>query len=439
MIQSKLRRFAVPGTLLFAISLGCQTLAASTIYVGACGTPHQSTIQAAVNASASGGTVIICPGVYPEQVTIAKNLTVTGLQTGNADSVVIASPAAGVVTNSADLYPPAPMAVAAQVLVQNATNVTLSNITVDGSANGIGTCALDLRGIYYQNASGTITSVVTRNQALVATLNGCQAGQGIFVQSGYTKGTAVVTIQGNSVHSFQKNGITADGPGAVATVANNYISGQGPTTGAAENGVQISDGAGGTVVNNVVIDEIWAPDTSADSGDAAAGILIYSSENILIQGNTVGTTQFGIVTVSDPTSGTVRNPLGLADHTTILGNQVLNTLIFDAIDVCSNNNTIESNAVFNATESGIHLDSACGTTGNGNTVSLNTITEACAGILEGGTKPNVSVAGNIFHDVVNQTLAGNVCPVTPVAATAALTLTPLNSTGSGTARPSPAR
>jgi len=437
MIQSKLGRFAAPGTLLFALSIGCQTLAAATIYVGTCGTPNQPTIQKAVTASVAGGTVLICPGTYPEQVTITKNLTVTGVQSGNADSVVITSPATGVVSNTTDLYSTT-SPVAAQVLVQNAASVTLSNITVDGSGNGIAGCAPDLRGIYYQNASGTITSVVTRNQVLAAGLTGCQAGQGIFVQSGYSKGTAVVNIQGNSVHTFQKNGITADGPGAIATVLNNYISGQGSTTGAAENGVQISDGAGGSVVGNVVIDEIWAPDTSSDTGDAAAGILIYASENILIQGNTVGSTQFGIVTVSDAGSGTVRNPLGLGDHTTILANQVLNTLIFDAVDVCSNNNTVEGNVIFNATESGIHLDSTCGTTGNSNTVTLNTVTEACAGILVGpGTKSNVVAVGNVFHDVVNQTFASNACPATPAAATAALTIAPINRTGTGSARPSP--
>ena len=56
------------------------------------------------------------------------------------------------------------------------------------SADGVGTklkdCATDLVGILYQNSSGTIDSVVARNQELdLQTLFGCQDGLGLWVQS----------------------------------------------------------------------------------------------------------------------------------------------------------------------------------------------------------------------------------------------------------------
>src|SRR5437016_3832108 len=41
-----------------------------------------STIQAAVNAAAPGGTVTVDAGTYPELVTIGKSLTVLGAESG---------------------------------------------------------------------------------------------------------------------------------------------------------------------------------------------------------------------------------------------------------------------------------------------------------------------------------------------------------------------
>jgi hypothetical protein len=410
----------------------------ATAYTGSCGTPAYPTIQAAVNAVATGGTVKVCPGTYPEQVTITRNVTVTGVVFGNADAAIVTSPTTGVVANTADLYGPPSFPVAAQILVQNAKAVSISNITVDGSGNQLSGCGTDIRGIYYQNASGTISDVATRNQVLAAGLTGCQAGQGIFVQSsypgaGYATASANVTITNSSVHNFQKNGVTVDGPKAIAAVTYNNITGQGPTTGAAENGVQISDGATGSVTNNAIVDNIWAPDTSSDTGDAASGILIYSSEHVLVANNIVSTTQFGIVTVSDPA-------YGLGDHTTIASNVVLNTQIFDAIDACSNNNSITGNTVFNATESGIHLDSTCGGTGRGDTVTGNTVNESCAGILEGGGAVSGVTTHNTFFNVVNLALAGDTCTVaSPLAVTAAVPRISAAAVSAGGNHPTPVR
>jgi hypothetical protein len=414
MTNSNLHRFVKLGMCLVAGALGCQTLLAANIYVGSCGSPTYATIQKAVTASSPGANIMICPGTYPEQVTITHNVNVIGVKVGTADNVIIASPSGGVVQNTTDTYAGA-YPVAAQILVQNASNVTLTNITVDGSNNLIASCGQDLRGIYYQNASGTINEVVTRNQILPTGYTGCQAGQGIFVQSGYSSGQANVVIENSTVHSFQKNGITVDGPGARGVLEYNYITGVGPTTGAAENGVQISDGAQGTVLGNVVSNEIWAPDTSSDTGDAASGILVYASEDVQVENNTVASTQFGIVTVTDPINGvTIHNSGGLGDKTVVKNNAVLDTLIFDAIDLCSNNNTAENNLISNAAESGIHLDSTCTSTGKNNMVNGNTITEACAGVLNGGT-PNSIGGGNVYNSVGTTVLPGDTCAALSVA------------------------
>jgi parallel beta-helix repeat protein len=82
--------------------------------------------------------------------------------------------------------------------------------------------------------------------------------------------------------------------------------------------------------------------------------------------------------------------------------------LFDGIDVCSNNNTVTSNTIFNSTESGIHLDASCGTTGSNNSVKGNTILEsACAGILQDPGTTN-TIGTNTYYTV--PTLVAASCP-----------------------------
>ena len=382
---------------LILVSLYSQSSMATV--VGTCrGNSHLPTIQSAIAATPAGGTVNICPGTYTEQISVSKHLTLTGVADGGGD-VVIAPPAGGVVANSMDLYDGSP--VAAQIVISGGSIVNLNNLIIDGSNNQINGCAPNLIGIYYQNSSGSVKHVVARNQALIAALNGCQSGEGIFVESGYTvPGTADVTITASSVHSYQKNGITVDGAGTTFVISGNYVVGAGPTSGAAENGIQVSDGATGSVLNNKVIDDIY---TGPIYG--AGGILVYDSGSITIQGNTVSDTQLGITVYSD----------GLlnADQNMIVSNTVSATHLFDAIDVCSNDNVVKSNTVFQADGAGVHIDSTCteggNPTGNGNSLTGNVVNEACAGVLQGTGSGNTLTTNNSYN-VLEATFAGDVCP-----------------------------
>src|SRR5215831_11484835 len=215
---------------------------AQNVAVGACRPSLQSfsTIQAAVNASTSGGTVQVCPGTYGEQVVIQKNLTLKGVGDSTSNAGVIVAPAGGMAANATSLSSGNP--IAAQILVEApATAVRITNLALDGSNNGINNCTPVLMGILYQNASGTVQHTSVKNQVLASSpvdMRGCQSGMGIFVQSGGS-GTSNVTISSNYVQNYQKNGITADENGTTATITGNTVIGQGPTTGAAENSIQI--------------------------------------------------------------------------------------------------------------------------------------------------------------------------------------------------------
>jgi hypothetical protein len=397
-----------------------QRLQAATVVVGTCvtGVVTFPTIQLAVNSSPAGSLIKVCPGTYPEQVVINKKMTLTGVSSdgtvgsaaAGADNPKLVIPSGGFVANTASLTSGWP--IAAQILVTSASPVHISSLIVDGSNNNLTGCSAPrLMGIYYQNSSGTVKYVVARNQAQDQNDFGCQdsANLAIFVQSGTPPSSALssattstVTISNSSVHGFQKNGITGNEAGTTVTITGNSVIGAGPTA-TAQNGIQIGFGATGKVANNTVADVAYN-----GTAQAASGILIYAASNVTIFGNAVSDAQYGIATVSDLNYGYN------ADYSIITANRVSVAHLVDGIDVCSDFNTITWNTVFSADESGIHLDSTCTEmdstpSGNHNTVSKNTIEEACAGILLGTGTSNTFPLPNSFHDVANTTLSGDVC------------------------------
>ena len=103
-------------------------------------------IQDAIDAASPGDHIRICKGTYVEQLTIRKALDI------DADSGAVLMPNA-MKPNTTSLFSGAPIATA--ILVADATDVSISGLTVDGVNNGISECAPDLEGITFQNASGT--------------------------------------------------------------------------------------------------------------------------------------------------------------------------------------------------------------------------------------------------------------------------------------------
>jgi parallel beta-helix repeat protein len=390
-------------------SLSARALA-GTVEVGTCksGFVQFPTIQGAVNASPAGTTILVCPGTYPEQVLINKALTVKGIAdpVSFAAAAVLVAPTGGIVQNATSLSSGKPIGAQIAVVQPPTGMVNISNLTVDGNNSTITCGPPTLVGILFQNASGTISHVQAINQTLGPN-NGCQNGLGIFVQSG-NSGTSTVTISASHVENYTKNGITGNEAGTTVHITGNTVQGQGPTTGAAENSIQIGFGATGTVTSNVVGDDIWAPDTISDTGDAASGILVYASPNVTVSGNTVSSTQFGIVYVTDPA-------VGSADGGIIKMNKVSATHIFDGIDLCNNNNMVQNNTINGSDESGIHVDSSCtnfgvgGSTGSGDSISANTINGACDGIMIGTAAGVNSIGPNTFFNAGHTTATADQC------------------------------
>jgi parallel beta-helix repeat protein len=425
MIEKKklLRAFLTFSAALFACCLGQTAQAAgTTVAVGSCkaGLTSYPTIQKAVDASPAGTTIDVCPGTYPEQVSITKNLTLTGVAAGTADAPTIVPPTGGLVANASDPSGGGDPVAAQIVVTSPATSVIIQRLTVDGANNQVTGCASFggsvplVVGIYFLNVSGTITQNAVRNQLQDTADQDCPNGLGIYVETG-GGATTTVTISNNTVRNYQQNGITANGfgdgsAGPAVTITNNTVPGTGATATSGKNGIQIGFGATGQVTGNITIQDIYA--LSGNNGDAGVGILVFASTGITISNNVVGNTQFGIVTESAGEGF-------LADTTSITGNKIIGTELFDGIDLCSNGNTVTGNTVNSSTEAGIHLDDSCGSTGNNNTVKTNNINEACAGILTGtGTSGNVTTPNTIFN-VINTTMADDTCTAFQGQATAA--------------------
>lgn len=345
-------------------------------------------IQDAVDAASPGATIRVCKGTYLEQVAIRKPLTIA------ADSGAVLMPVT-MQQNSTSLLDGTPIATA--ILVAGTTGVSIDGLTVDGTNNGLTQCAPRLFGIAFQNASGEIGHVAIRKFKLGAALGGCQSGTGIFVQSG-GGGISNVEIDNSTIHDFQKNGITADEVGTQVSVHDNVVTGIGPTSGAAQNGIQIGFGAGGAISMNTVTNNVWSPCTAVDTClTVATNILVTLSDGVEVSDNGVGISQVGIFLHGN--QGLVR------------GNETFATTVFDGIRIEGDGSRVRDNHVFNGAESGIFIS------GNNNLVEHNRITEATVGILkEAGSLGNLIRFNRVFdtpvavQDPASMSLAAVVSP-----------------------------
>src|SRR6266446_7579672 len=118
--------------LAIGLLLAASPMLAANYAVGTCkpSLPSYATISGAVSGVPPGSTVLVCPGTYPEQVTIAQSLTLKGISSGNAGQAVITIPPSGLTAKtSGDGY-----TIAAQVDVTAGT-VNISDITVDATGS----------------------------------------------------------------------------------------------------------------------------------------------------------------------------------------------------------------------------------------------------------------------------------------------------------------
>jgi hypothetical protein len=166
-----------------SVSLTLPTLSAQTVAVGNC-RPHlvsYSTISAAVTAVTPNSTVLVCPGTYPEQVSITQPLTLMGLTAAAVKAVFVQ----GISVLG--------------TFEQSLASVDLSNLVVTGNS-GTGSGAIN-----YSFASGSIENVDVSGEI--------DLGGGVANSDS-------VNVKNSSIHDFSGIGISATSSGASSFYVN---------------------------------------------------------------------------------------------------------------------------------------------------------------------------------------------------------------------------
>ena len=200
--------------------LAVQPMMAGTLVVGSCKAKVMSfaTISAAVSVAPAGSTILVCPGTYPEQVTIPQSLTLEGVSASNQDLAVITVPSTGLMTNATSVFGEA---IAAQVLVQGGA-VNINNIAVDGTGGNLQCTGLTwVAGMFYApGSSGTVNHAKISGQ----TDGGCGVGVWAENAEGPDK---FIAVQNSSIHDVDGFGIfvtsNASSPNLFASIRGNVV------------------------------------------------------------------------------------------------------------------------------------------------------------------------------------------------------------------------
>jgi len=327
LVFKKLTLLALVATIAALVMFDTGIAEAATICVKPGGTSGcYATIQAAVNAAPSGSTINVNDGVYVEQVTITRNLTLNGSYLST-----IKAPAA--MTSNM------PNNRRAVVAVNNAT-VSLTKFVVDGNNSGNNNAGLV--GIAFINAAGKITNSTVKN-AGYGTLSGIQEGLAIYARSDSGPVRSIL-IENNDVFGYNKNGITVVGAGISAQILNNRVTGAGPTPVLAQNGIQLSSGATGIIKTNTVKNHVYNGPYAASY--SSSGILGYDTGAGVIYGsNGVSNSQLGVVAYGDSSK---------VEHNDIVG-PTTNAAAFYGADISGKNNLVSEN-IFSKMEFGIYVE-----------------------------------------------------------------------------------
>lgn len=215
-----------------------------------------SVIQPEVDHGLAGDIVLIGAGSYEEQVVVdGKNLTLDGAGVG---ATTVRSPLSLAVNFGADRR--------SVIACMNAADIRVRDMTIDGLGRGNGNYRM--YGVGFWESGGKILSC--RVTGIRETpLSGSQQGVGIAAFN--TTGGPFALEVGNCVlDDYQKNGMALSGAGMTVNVHDCTCTGSGNLAFQAQNGIQVSFGAAGSVTACRVSDMRYTPATAV-----ASGIIIY--------------------------------------------------------------------------------------------------------------------------------------------------------------------
>lgn len=235
-------------------------------------TINVSTSQELANALADQNitTINLEAGTYIGQFTIDRTVT---LSATNPETTIIQAPDNLVTKFTADGNNQ-PI-----IYVTNGATVTIKNLTVDGAKKGKAD-ADRFYGIAFYNAGGMVEQVIVKDIKDGSDMSGMQDGIGIYAYN-ENKEERNISIKGSTITGYQKGGIALMGEGLSVNVSGNTVTGAGETTKIVQNGIQVSNGANGTVTENTVSGHIYTGTDLYDAaGIALSGNIPVSNTNI---------------------------------------------------------------------------------------------------------------------------------------------------------------
>jgi hypothetical protein len=261
-----------------------------------------ATIQHAVDVSGSGDTLQIAAGVYNQRIRI-ENRTDIILEAGGV--TLRPDPA---VLGPSDVPQGSPCSGGrgrAIVFVLDSTGIVLNGLVVDGSAAFAAPSETDrLAGIFFRNASGAILGGGVIHLRTEPASSNQVAGLGIVVQTADPAPIPRprVDIRGVTLSDFQKTGIVFSGcdcaadAGPTGSVRRSVITSETSSL-IARNGIQVSFGAGDVVVEDNAVSGMRF--TGASILGLGSALVLASSRNNQVLGNTLSNSNFGISNIGD--------------------------------------------------------------------------------------------------------------------------------------------
>lgn len=153
----------------------------------------------------------------------------------------------------------------------------VTGVTVTGDVSGA-----KYFGVLVDDGSASVTGATIHDIGDSPLFDGAQHGVGIYFTNGATG-----SVENSTVDNYQKGGIVASGNGTNVTISGNTVTGLGPVNFIAQNGIQVSYGAVGTVRGNNISDNFYTgtvgvgPNSGGQNPPGwqyiSAGLLLYQA------------------------------------------------------------------------------------------------------------------------------------------------------------------
>lgn len=241
------------------------------------------TIQEAINASAPGDEIHVSAGTYTEA------LSFVGTNKSNIELLAVNGQSQTVIQAPDNLK-------GSVVSINGSQNILVEGFTIDGGGNANQSILAGVEIV----GGGDVTLRTNTIKGLDGG-GGANTGFGVKIGGNAENGTAEIVF--NTIKEYQKGGVFVQNDGSSAVIRQNQITGLGPTTQIAQNGIEVRSGATAQILfNSVQANEFTG------SGFSSAGILLFDLPmQVLVQGNTSSSNDVGIF-------------LELADNNLVVGN-----------------------------------------------------------------------------------------------------------------------